>query len=183
MALNPGAYTRRVIVQKPTESIGDSGGLTRSWTQHAVLWMAKEEAQGSESFVAESDQATETARFRTHYTAGLSPKMRLLVPGETTTLSSALSLGGRLVQVASADGFPLEGDYRARIASELVNVTDGQGGTTWTVSRGVDGTTAATATVGTDITHMEIYDIQSAHGDKGGRTETVINAYAVGPIG
>ena len=183
MAYNPGAYTRRVIVQKPTETIGDSGGVTRSWAQHVVLWMAKEEPRGNETFVAEADHATEAARFRTHYTAGLSPKMRLLVPGKTTSLSSALSAGAILMEVASADGFPLEKNYRARVGSELVNVTDGIAETTWLISRGVDGTSVASATSGTDVTHMEVYSIQSVHGAGGGRTETVINAYAAGPVG
>lgn len=182
-----GRYDLRVIVQKPTETRDDRGGLSQTWSQHTVQWMGREDITGSESFAADQAQAQESAVFRTHYTRGISPKMRLLVPGKTTTLATGIDDGSgsefTTVKVASADGFPLEGKYHIRIGSELAQVNSGQGTTTWTVERGMDGTTAASATQGTSVSHMEVYGIGNARGDNGRRVETVISARGIEPLG
>ena len=48
------------------------------------------------------------------------------------------------ITVASAAGFPTSGTYYVRIDNEVMQVTGGQGTTTWTVARGQLGTAAAT---------------------------------------
>ncbi|MEY2430923.1 MAG: hypothetical protein QOC92_648 [Acidimicrobiaceae bacterium] len=63
-------------------------------------------------------------------------------PGAETTTTGAMTASQTTVSVASATGFPTTA-FRVRIDDELMNVTAGFGGTTWTVSRGVNGTTAA----------------------------------------
>jgi hypothetical protein len=72
-------------------------------------------------------------------------------PGANTTLSSALTAAQTTISVPSATGFPTTGSFRIRIDDENMTVTGGQGTTTWTVTRGVNGTTAATHSAGTSV--------------------------------
>jgi hypothetical protein len=60
-----------------------------------------------------------------------------------TTLNGSLTAGATTVVVDSADSFPTTGSFSVLIDSEVMLVTAGQGTTSWTVSRGYAGTTAA----------------------------------------
>ena len=60
-----------------------------------------------------------------------------------TTLVDAIGADATTVIVLSADDFPAFAQYRIRIDNELLLVTAGAGSTTWTVTRGIEGTTAA----------------------------------------
>lgn len=74
------------------------------------------------------------------------------IEGKSTTLSAAITTtSATSLTVTSASGFPAVGTYLVQIDSELLLVTAGQGTTTWTVTRGVGGTTAATHTNGTAV--------------------------------
>ena len=64
-------------------------------------------------------------------------------PGAATTLGSAINATQTTITVSSASGFPSSGNYRIRVDDEEMTVTGGQGTTTWTVTRGANGTTAA----------------------------------------
>jgi len=64
-------------------------------------------------------------------------------PGANTTNPSALTAAQTSITVASASGFPTSA-FRIRIDDEDMNVTAGFGTTTWTVTRAVNGTSAAT---------------------------------------
>jgi FtsP/CotA-like multicopper oxidase with cupredoxin domain len=70
---------------------------------------------------------------------------------KTTTRPSATTVGQTTVTVASAAGFPASGSYYVRIDNEVLQVTGGQGTTTWTVARGQLGTTAATHASGATV--------------------------------
>jgi Tfp pilus assembly protein PilX len=63
-------------------------------------------------------------------------------PGASTTNPSALTASQTTLTVASAAGFPTS-TFRIRIDDEQMNVTAGFGTTSWTVSRGFNGSTAA----------------------------------------
>jgi hypothetical protein len=63
-------------------------------------------------------------------------------PGANGTLSGAMNATQTTVSVTSATGFPTT-TFRLRIDDEQMTVTGGFGTTTWTVTRGVNGTTAA----------------------------------------
>lgn len=63
-------------------------------------------------------------------------------PGASTTIPSAINATQTTITVASASGFPTSA-FRLRIDDEMMNVTAGFGTTTWTVTRGVNGSTAA----------------------------------------
>lgn len=71
----------------------------------------------------------------------------------STTLSAAITTTGQTsITVTSATGFPGSGNYSIQIDNEVLLVTAGQGTTTWTVSRGTNGSTAATHSNGAVIT-------------------------------
>jgi Tfp pilus assembly protein PilX len=71
-------------------------------------------------------------------------------PGASTTNTGALTAAQTTVTVASASGFPTSA-FRIRIDDELMNVTAGFGSTTWTVTRGVNGSTAATHLINSSV--------------------------------
>ncbi len=60
-----------------------------------------------------------------------------------TTLSAAVSSAtATSISVTSATGFPSTGNYDIQVSTEVMTVTGGQGTTTWTVTRGANGSTA-----------------------------------------
>lgn len=63
-------------------------------------------------------------------------------PGAYSTLNGAMNASQTSLQVASPAGFPTT-TFRIRIDDELMTVTSGFGTSTWTVARGVNGTTPA----------------------------------------
>ncbi len=69
----------------------------------------------------------------------------------TTTLTAAITNVQTTLTVASAANFPTEGDFRILIGTELLLVTS-VSGTTFTVTRGIEGTTAAAYAGGTTVT-------------------------------
>ena len=62
--------------------------------------------------------------------------------GANTTLSGAVTASQTTITVNSAAGFPTT-SFRVRIDDEYMDVTGGFGTTTWTVTRGVNSSTAA----------------------------------------
>jgi hypothetical protein len=71
-------------------------------------------------------------------------------PGAYTLLSGALNASQTSLSVTSAAGFPTT-TFRIRIDDELMTVTGGFGTTSWTVARGVSGTTAAAHVVSQSV--------------------------------
>jgi hypothetical protein len=63
-------------------------------------------------------------------------------PYEQVTLSGAINAATTTIGITSASGFPPNPPFKIRIDDEVMNVT-AMAATTWTVTRGVDGTTAA----------------------------------------
>jgi len=71
-------------------------------------------------------------------------------PGASTTSTGAMTAGQTTINVASATGFPTSA-FRIRLDDELMNVTGGFGSTTWTVTRGLNGSTAASHVVNSTV--------------------------------
>lgn len=70
-----------------------------------------------------------------------------------TTLSAGITSSDGTLSVASATLFPATGVFRILIDSELIRVVS-VSGTTFTVSRGVEGTTAASHSSGATVTQV-----------------------------
>ena len=62
-----------------------------------------------------------------------------------TTLSAKITAAATSIKVTASTGFPASGQFRIAVGSEIMLVTAGNGTTTWTVTRGMDGTKAAAA--------------------------------------
>ena len=75
-------------------------------------------------------------------------------PKTTTTTASMNNTTVTTLHVASAAGFPASGNYYVRIGNEVMQVTGGQGTTTWTVLRGQLGTAAASHPSGATVTAL-----------------------------
>lgn len=64
-------------------------------------------------------------------------------------LTTAVGATGTTLTVGTATGFPVSGSFTIQIDSEQMLVTAGQGTTTWTVRRGINGTTPVSHEAGT----------------------------------
>jgi hypothetical protein len=71
-----------------------------------------------------------------------------------TTLSGAISNSATTIAVAAATGFPSAAQFRILIDAEILLVTGGAGTTSWTVTRGAEGTTADPHGDGALVTHI-----------------------------
>jgi Multicopper oxidase len=73
---------------------------------------------------------------------------------KTTTRPTATNTTQTSITVASAAGFPTTGNYYIRIDSEVMQVTGGQGTTTWTVTRHALGSSTATHATGATVSAL-----------------------------
>jgi hypothetical protein len=72
-----------------------------------------------------------------------------------TILTSPMLVGDDHAHVLAAAPAALQGgQFRAVIGSEIVIVTAGQSGTTWTITRAAEGTTAAAHAAGVSVAHV-----------------------------
>lgn len=72
-----------------------------------------------------------------------------------TTLSATITSGATSLTVTSSSGFPGSGSFTILIDSEQMTVTAGAGTTTWTVTRGVNGTSAAAHNGGVPVFYYQ----------------------------
>ncbi|MFO0824982.1 MAG: hypothetical protein U0792_17985 [Gemmataceae bacterium] len=70
-----------------------------------------------------------------------------------TTLASSIIAGATSLTVTSATGFPSSPQFRIQIGNELLLVT-AVAGATWTVTRGIESTTAAAHSAGDTVTQV-----------------------------
>lgn len=77
--------------------------------------------------------------------------MEQLANNPVTTLSSGINSSATSLTVASASAFPTAGDFTIKIGTELLKVT-GVSGTTFTVTRGQESTTAASHSASDPVT-------------------------------
>lgn len=80
--------------------------------------------------------------------------MEQFTNGPTTGLDGAIDDSVTSLTVTASTNFPSSPNYRIRIDSEIMLVTAGAGTLTWTVTRGADGTTAASHIDGSTVTHV-----------------------------
>lgn len=79
--------------------------------------------------------------------------MEQLANNPTSTLSGGISSGATSLSVASATPFPTTGNFVIKIDGELLVVTN-VSGTTFTVTRGQDGTSATSHSSGATVTQV-----------------------------
>ena len=77
----------------------------------------------------------------------------------TSSLASALTAGATTMQVANGAVFPSTNGFRVKVDYEVVRVTAGAGGNTWTITRGVDATAAVAHDAGTPTPIVQRVDV------------------------
>ena len=105
--------------------------------------------------------ASDAAQFRpgdyvTIASGGESPQVaRVATSTVSTTLTNVGGINAAAVSltVASAAGFPAGGAFTIMVDTEAMTVTAGAGTTTWTVTRGANGTIAATHAAGATVSY------------------------------
>lgn len=73
-----------------------------------------------------------------------------------TTLAATITTSQTSITITSATGSPSSGNYTLWVGAEQMTVTAGQGTTTLTVTRGVNGSTALASSSGTAVTNTPI---------------------------
>jgi Tfp pilus assembly protein PilV len=101
------------------------------------------------------DEATVTALVAAESPAVYSADEAYGASSASTTLSGSLTASATTVAVTSAAGFPASAEFRVMVDSEILLVTDGAGTTSWTVTRGADGSAAATHSAGAGVILVE----------------------------
>jgi Tfp pilus assembly protein PilV len=79
----------------------------------------------------------------------------------TSSLASAMTSTATTMQVASGAAFPSTNGFRVKVDYEIVRVTAGAGGATWTVTRGVDGTAAVAHDAGVPTPIVQRVDVNA----------------------
>lgn len=99
-------------------------------------------------------------------------------PAQTVTVTdNPLTAGATTMHVSSATGFPGSGNYLIQIDSEVIQVTGGQGTTTWTITRGTNGTSGASHALGAVV--MEAGTTVAGGGTGGGGQMLVHGNFSV----
>jgi hypothetical protein len=81
--------------------------------------------------------------------------------GATSSLASNISASATTMTVASGALFPSTNGFRVKIEYEIVRVTAGAGGNTWTVTRGIDGTAAVAHNAGVPTPIVQRADVNA----------------------
>lgn len=116
-----------------------NGAITAAATSITVTANSTFPASGNYTIIVDNEEMTVTAGQGTNtwtVTRGVNGT-------QLTSHSDSANVYQASLTVASATGFPASGDYTITIDSEKLMVSAGQGTTTWTVTRAVDGTSAA----------------------------------------
>jgi Tfp pilus assembly protein PilV len=79
----------------------------------------------------------------------------------TTTTVGSMSASATTMTVTNATGFPISNGFRVKVNYEIVRVVAGAGTTTWTVTRGVDGTVATTQPSASNVSVVQRVDVNS----------------------
>ncbi len=172
--MRAGALRELLIVQKPTEVQDLQGEPETTWSEFDQLWAGEMTDAGRETETRDTALAASPSNWTLRHRHGVTEKMRMLVHIESTTLDGSITAAVTTITVTSSADFPLEGEFRIQIESELLLVTAGWGTTSWTVTRGLDGTTAATHADDVILHRMGVVDIQSVRDPDGRRRELAI---------
>ena len=151
-------------IQAASTTTDNSGTVVRTWSNVAERWGSFSPASATEQTQAEQIESQITGTVEMRYYDGLSNRHRLLYPKSWTNLAAAITTtDGVSITVDSATGFPptADLDYIIRVDDEFMIVTDGQGTTTWTVTRGAFGSTPATHLDARPVAFMAVLNIDS----------------------
>ena len=172
--MKAGDLREKLIVQKPTETQDIMGAPDTAWTEFDQVWAGEVRATGSEAESRDTARVARPSNWTLRHRHGITEKMRFLAQLESTTLDGLINSSVTTITVTSSADFPLEGEFRILVESEIMLVTAGWGTTSWTVTRALDGTTAASHADDKILHRMRVVDIQSVMDPDGRRRELAI---------
>lgn len=158
--MRAGRLRDSVIIQSLTETPDTFNDPVLTWSEDATV-----HAQVLPAGQAEADREgqvtpSSTHKVRIRYRGGTNEENRLLVRRHKTTLNGAIgTTDGTSITVNADLGISGSKEFRIEVGSELMIVTAGHGTTTYTVTRGADGSTAATHSNGADVFYMAVMNI------------------------
>ena len=79
----------------------------------------------------------------------------------TSSLAAGITASATTMTVASGASFPSTNGFRVKVDYEIVRVTAGAGGNTWTITRGVDGTAATAHSAGAPTPIVQRVDVNA----------------------
>ncbi len=79
----------------------------------------------------------------------------------TSSLAGAMTASTTTMQVTNGASFPSSNGFRVKVEYEIVRVTAGAGSSTWTVTRGVDGTAAVAHGAGVPTPIVQRVDVNA----------------------
>ena len=158
--IRSGQFRHKVIIQTLAETFDNLGVATDTWSEETAVQARVEPLSAREGIdmrqVTPNVTHTVTMRHR-----NMGTERRLLVRKAHTALNGAINDNVTTVVVDTDLAISLSAPYRILVDSEIMIVTAGAGTTSWTVTRGDDGTTAASHLDNAPLVHLSVFDIQS----------------------
>lgn len=93
MPLLAGALDRRIVIQRNTAAQDTAGEPVESWATLSTVWAQIEPLRGVERWQAEQVNAELELKVRIRYLAGVTPKDRFTLGGETYEIESVMEIG------------------------------------------------------------------------------------------
>lgn len=93
--MRAGKLRHRIKITTPTESRGDTGEITYTWSTLATVWASVEPISGRELIQADQMQAEATVRIRLRYIPNLTTQCRIVHKGRTLEIVSAQNITDR----------------------------------------------------------------------------------------
>ena len=93
--INSGRLTKKITIQKVTETKTGSGATTESWSDYIKTFASVEPLNGREFFAAQAVQAEESVKFRIRYQSGINTKMRIFYNDRIFDIQSVINTAER----------------------------------------------------------------------------------------
>lgn len=83
MSHRSGKHRTLLTIQTRTDTADGAGGRTLAWSTFCTLWGKQVIWRGSAEFQADQLSSMQVSRWETRYSAGVQPKMRVLLGSRT----------------------------------------------------------------------------------------------------
>ena len=178
-----GMMNDEVELLRPTRTKDSTGQEVLSWTKFQTLMAKVSPISGRELIQGLSAQSDITYRVNFPYYPAIEADTRVLVPTDWSTLSGGINDAVTSIPVTDYTQFSLKtNDFYAKIESEIIKITAGQGTSTFTGTRGQLGTSAAAHSSGVYIIPFILLEVKFVQNVNFARVETEILCSSLGSL-
>lgn len=168
-----GEMTELVELLRATRTKDSTGQEVLAWTAIQTMMAKVMPFTGREVMYAKQVGSDITYRVNFPYYPAIEPDQRVLAQRDSTTLTTTMNDSVTSMVVADHTQFSPKGsDFYVKIDDEIIRVTAGQGTSTFTVTRGQLGTSAAAHTSGKYIIDLFLLEVKYVSNVNQGRVET-----------